>query len=395
LNYHQQAFIDAFKAWDANGMARALIEIVQVLADTVCKDETKDEIIWSCREFLERMEQHPEIGSLIRVPEGPFTIVLNGGVQWSSSSSPSRHPQVTLELALGANESVALKDRWNQFDFVGEEIAIRRNEVSTPAPLQGEAGFRGNQSQKPSVDAPKRGLKAPAIQTYAHALAARAEGPNTFLKRYEAGECEQVWAELLALRGKVREEAVLADAVAVARETMRRCRINIERFVSRLRELGYEFQYADEAFVPPDTEVLKQISEIESRVGPIPLSLCAWFEIVGSVNFMGKQTEWSEDEFGPYPDPMVISPSNYILKYEEANWYREQYRLEIAPDQYAKEDVSGGPPYTILVPNSDIDAPFENESHKITFVDYLRICVRSGGFPGSPWGGLTEDLLPV
>jgi hypothetical protein len=217
------------------------------------------------------------------------------------------------------------------------------------------------------------------------------------LDRYKAGECEQVWAELRALGSKVRDQPILADAVAVARETMRRCRVNIERLVSRLPGLGYEFQYPDEAFVPPDADadVLKQISDIESRVGTIPLSLCAWYEIVGSVNFMGQQTEWSEDTFGEYPDPMYVSPSNYILKYEEHNWYREHYQLQMAPDRYHKDDVSGGPPYTIVLPNPDIDAPFENEPNKTTFVNYLRICFRSGGFPGSPWGELTKDLLPT
>jgi hypothetical protein len=391
LHPHQQAFVDGFKAWDANAMAQALIQIVQVLLDMDCTDETKHEITWSCRELLESMEGHPGIGKLIDVPEGPFTLVLNGGVHWSSGLLP--HSRVTLKLAVGAKESAAFKDRWKQCDFIGEELAIRRDEVKTPAPLNGEPGF-SRKLQRSSIHRPTRDLRAPAPHTYAHALAAKS-ATNAFLDRYKAGECEQVWAELLALGSKVRDEPILADAVAVARETMRRCRVNIERLVSRLPELGYEFQYPDEAFVAPDADVLKQISDIESRVGPIPLSLCAWYEIVGSVNVIGQQTEWSEDAFGEYPDSLVLNPSNFILKYDEGNWDREHYQLPMAPDRYHKEDVSGGPPYTIVLPNPDIDAPFENEPNKTTFVNYLRICFRSGSFPGSPWGELTKDLLPV
>ena len=128
---------------------------------------------------------------------------------------------------------------------------------------------------------------------------------------------------------------------------------------------------------------------MERRVGPLPLSLCAWYEIVGSVDFTGSHPDWPEDLTGGYPDPLFISPAGYALEYDEENWYREEYRLNIAPDAYHKEDVSGGPPYTIRVPDTAMDAPLVDESHETTFVDYLRICFRWGGFPG--WSVLDED----
>ena len=78
-----------------------------------------------------------------------------------------------------------------------------------------------------------------------------------------------------------------ARIIAVARETMRRCRENVEELAERLRSMGYRFRNPDEAFVPPDADVLVQIAEIEERAGPLPLSLCAWYEIVGSVDFTG------------------------------------------------------------------------------------------------------------
>jgi hypothetical protein len=74
--------------------------------------------------------------------------------------------------------------------------------------------------------------------------------------------------------------------------------------------------------------------------------------------------------------------------------------MPIAPDNYHKNNVSGGPPYSIIVPNKAIDAKLENEWHTTTFVNYLRICFRHGGFPGR--GSLpinlvelTRDLLPI
>lgn len=48
-----------------------------------------------------------------------------------------------------------------------------------------------------------------------------------YLARYNAGEYEQVWAELGALGAAVRAEPVYSDALAVARETMWRVRENL------------------------------------------------------------------------------------------------------------------------------------------------------------------------
>ena len=83
MHTYQQAFVDAFKAWDGHGMADALTRIVQELGQVECSDETRRELTWSCRELLESMELHPAIGKAIFVPDGPFALVLNGGVQWS------------------------------------------------------------------------------------------------------------------------------------------------------------------------------------------------------------------------------------------------------------------------------------------------------------------------
>jgi hypothetical protein len=64
----------------------------------------------------------------------------------------------------------------------------------------------------------------------------------TFLERCQNGEHEQVWAGLTALGPSVRNNLYLADAQAVAGETMRRARHNVETPIVRLQELGYEFR---------------------------------------------------------------------------------------------------------------------------------------------------------
>jgi hypothetical protein len=66
---------------------------------------------------------------------------------------------------------------------------------------------------------------------------------RTYLERYLAGEYEQVWAELEALDAAVRDEPLYSDALAVARETMRRVRENLETLIPRLVKSGYQFGY--------------------------------------------------------------------------------------------------------------------------------------------------------
>jgi hypothetical protein len=52
-----------------------------------------------------------------------------------------------------------------------------------------------------------------------------------------------VWEELLALGAAVHEEPAHADALAVARETMKRARMNIDRLIPRLVRVGFLFGY--------------------------------------------------------------------------------------------------------------------------------------------------------
>jgi hypothetical protein len=185
----------------------------------------------------------------------------------------------------------------------------------------------------------------------------------TFLERFRNGEREEVWSDLESLGGAVRQAQYLRDAQAVAGETMKRVRHNVELLVERLDTLGYEFaspgySFADQLqglrasmdfmdrflAAPPDSispqlqgmvenlrlqnEALREqgspsreilgvleemaakqnqgsqakaratrapastvavdIAEYEKSIGgPIPLSLRAWCEIVGSVSLVG------------------------------------------------------------------------------------------------------------
>src|SRR5215472_16938239 len=112
-----------------------------------------------------------------------------------------------------------------------------------------------------------------------------------YLERYLAGECQPVWEELLAQGAAVREEPLASEAWAVAQETMRCVRYNIECLIPRLRTLGYrfgeiphvpgypsevwerEFVQAYPIFQLPLPESARALDELEQRVGLLPLSI--------------------------------------------------------------------------------------------------------------------------
>lgn len=75
--------------------------------------------------------------------------------------------------------------------------------------------------------------------------------PGSFLRRYQAGEHEAVWADMAALGAAVRSAPYLDDARAVARETMRRARSNVETLIRRLDGLGYQFWNGEQGTLGP------------------------------------------------------------------------------------------------------------------------------------------------
>lgn len=108
-----------------------------------------------------------------------------------------------------------------------------------------------------------------------------------YLERYLAGEYVQVWQELVALGDGVRQDPIYSDARAVAQETMRRARYNIDLLVVRLKKMGFDFHDPSDVFTPTSKAQLEDLELFEQEVGYVPLSIRAWIEQVGTVYFMG------------------------------------------------------------------------------------------------------------
>ncbi len=259
-----------------------------------------------------------------------------------------------------------------------------------------------------------------------------------FLDRYLHGECEQVWDELYELEDQVREEPYYSEALAVARETMRRVRRNCEILIPRLQSIGYQFGYAwadgvysDDIETEPPLlgvplpDIQQRLDLLEEAGAVLPLSLRAFYEIVGAINFVGVCTpavdrfEYGEDavvdedmdilEVDEQLNPLYVqgleedlSPETYrIWRHEE----EAPYTLVVTHDSVSKYFRSDGGSYLIELPCYSIDAHLLFEyGYDQTFVQYLRYNIKRGGLAGLPEApGLpdkalayvTRELLPL
>lgn len=302
---------------------------------------------------------------------------------------------------------------------------------------------------------------------------------HTYLERYQRGEHEAVWDEFVLLGSALRQEPVYSDAQAVARETMRRVRQNIEVLIERLVQIHFIFGYDHrvqpvfrgpspaeqrreylEMFAwvreqPPVFVASKQreeerlesgadgdllfdeeglpdmltieenetshpmayyVDQIEQMVGPVPLSMRAWYEEVGGVNFYGYHAGWDQRFRSSGPlflkdvvssplmsecDPLMVCPLDeaFMMRLRSDFKRGEPYLFEFAEDRYFKDYCNGSSsPYRFTLPDDGADALLYCFAYDqpVTFVNYLRISIlRWAGFPGFaqwPTGVPVDDL---
>ena len=165
----------------------------------------------------------------------------------------------------------------------------------------------------------------------------------------------------------------------------------------------------------PSTHIHNLLKELEDDIGTIPLSLYAWYEMVGSVNFIGDIPEsWLKYLQGNQPqitkqsiwklDPLFVDSFENIIAEIRNIRPSKAIAIRIAPDKFTKNASSGGSDYAVAIPDGHADALLLGEEHHTTFVNYLRICFQWGGFPGweqcsqrpeEDLAFLTDGLLPI
>ena len=171
---------------------------------------------------------------------------------------------------------------------------------------------------------------------------------------------------------------------------MRRVRANVELLVERLVAAGYRFQKPDQVHILPTAPRLAFLNELEARVGPIPLSLRSFYEVVGTVDLtqsLEQLVQWHEPDresaselqtLGEY-DPLVVGPLDDEAEEcaDRPGWFY------LAPDEFHKANYSGGENYHVALPDPRADFPIRG-MYDIDefFVSYLRATFAGGGFRG-------------
>ena len=218
MNPLQQAFVDAFKAWDSEAMATALIAMLEAFGGQPLSEATRQEIGWQCREMLADIIIHPGNSGGLNIPEIGAYVMLGTNIKLTKQPKTDRYTTLTLRVMLSAQVAPELQTRWHDMGFEADDIAIEREEAQTPAPLKGEPGYKVYDPEQPSIHRPKGDLQPLPTHTYAYALSVEAGEDSPLLRRYRAGERKQVWEELMALGDRVRGADILPHAIAVARE---------------------------------------------------------------------------------------------------------------------------------------------------------------------------------
>jgi hypothetical protein len=239
-----------------------------------------------------------------------------------------------------------------------------------------------------------------------------------WLARYLGGERDVVWHELRQLGARVREPAFVGEAQAVCDEMARRARHNVELIVRGLLDQGYRFHENDGSRTPvrpltgPGRDAEAFVAWLNRTVGPVPLVVSSWVRIVGDVWLVGTHPDW---EASTAADPLVVEiaglryPGHDVRPYvlDEFEQWREDpqgrpFQLPVAPDHLHKNNVSGGPPYGLVLPDGCADAHVVVDG-AVPFVSYLQHVFDTGGFPR--WSGddrqpavtrsLASGLLPI
>jgi hypothetical protein len=221
---------------------------------------------------------------------------------------------------------------------------------------------------------------------------------TTYSRRYAAGEHEEVWNDLRAL-GPVPDH-LREDAADVAVRTMRRAAAHLRRLAEDAPEAGLVPLHGG-APVPATPDERAGIEEMDRETGGLPAALAACvceigrFSLIGEWPGIGLHHETVPDlpdgAAIPLCDPLDLPGAAVLHRMWRANWADradereegEPFHLAFAPDEVLKMGY-GGDTHDIAIPDARADPALLGVLYRpgITLVEYLRVSVAWGGFPG-------------
>jgi hypothetical protein len=212
--------------------------------------------------------------------------------------------------------------------------------------------------------------------------------------RYVTGDILGVYSLIDSIDIENLDSAGKAEIEKVLEETFARVSYNLNIIYHELKNSGYNFKTefscdSENPLLGPLDNVDKLLGELEVAVSPFgyaPLSLKMFYKIVGSCDFTWDYGS-NENIIWPGSDPIQICSLNDLVSHvkgeywaEEMDEYPEAF-LELSADYLHKDNVSGGPAYSMaLTSKPRIDSNLLNETHNTSFINYLRICFENCGF---------------
>ncbi len=219
--------------------------------------------------------------------------------------------------------------------------------------------------------------------------------------RYEGGDHVGVWDDIR--KGWISKE----DSAIVAELTMRRVSAAVDIIIERLNSYGWLWSFSA---TPPreysSTRDLEALILIEERIGPLPAALRSCLLHVTGVSLGGTFPGWSftthwelqsGDSKKPlvYADPLSLPTATDLLIQipESVGQDSPQWEWLFTGDYLRKAGMSGGGDFLrmpCIGPDPYLDA---GKWPVMTLVEYLRLSLRYGGFPGFAFASNIPELV--
>ena len=130
------------------------------------------------------------------------------------------------------------------------------------------------------------------------------------------------------------------------------------------------------------------MTAFEARAGALPVTVRAFYEVIGGVDFRGTHGSWRNTgsvELGPEPcwetDPLVVVAFEVAI---EDPWVEQWSASDgpLVPDALAKAGYSAGIGYGVVCGVDAVDPELVDAPEHETFIGHLRRALTWGGLPG-------------
>lgn len=193
------------------------------------------------------------------------------------------------------------------------------------------------------------------------------------LERYNTGNEIEVWNEIYSMNEITSQNEKRNDILLVLNETMQRVRFNFELIYSELKNSQYPFQNESKCLYPTADNEIEKLGNKVKEFGFLPLSIFYFYKSIYKINLLFQNNKTFKYR---YSDPVYIESVENILKnMDDGAWEELMFEnsddenpvyMEISPDFYHKDNVSGGLPYGIeITKKQQIDAKILNTPIKI------------------------------